>query len=228
MVEFCLILLCILILIPILKKHTPKILKLIEKRDIAGLETYIQSKGRTGILLLILLQIIETISIVLPAAPVYITAGALYGNLLGTAVCYVTNFGMNILMFWLSGKMKASVSDFSDSQRNKKLEKLMQKIRRPDRLVFAMCLLPIVPNGMIPVFSSQTGMNLKEFLKGFWIGSLPSIVIYACCGDVLTSRNYKVILVILAVILLLLILAWIFRKPLTEKLEPWLKKYAEG
>lgn len=226
--EILMVLVFVGVVFLILKRHTPRILELIEKRDISGLEAYITSKGRSGVLVLILLQVIETISIVLPAAPVYICAGALYGKLWGVVICYGTNLGMNILMFWLAGKMKATVDDFSSTERNPKLEKLMKMIRRPERLVFAMCLLPIVPNGMIPIFSSQTGMNLKTFLKGFLMGSLPTIVMYNWFGDILLSRNYKVMLIVLGVILVLVIFAWIFRKKLTEKLMPLLKKFAEG
>lgn len=227
-VELVMALIFFMLLIMVLRRHFPQIFRLLEKRDISGTEEYIRSEGSKGILLLILIQIVETISVILPAAPVYICAGAIYGKLAGMLVCYITNVIMNIIMFMAADKLKMKAEEFGEMQRNQKIEKIMSRIKRPDRIVFAMLILPVVPNGLIPVISAQTEMKLGEFLKGFLPGSLPMIVMYACFGDILVSRNYKVIVVILIVIMILVTLALVFRKQLTEKIEPLLKKFAES
>ena len=55
---------------------------------------------------MVVLQVIETISIVIPAMPVYICSGILFGKAVGIAICYTTNLILNILIFLAARKMK--------------------------------------------------------------------------------------------------------------------------
>ena len=224
MLEIVLIAAALIIVVLLLREHTPKILKLLEDGNVSGIETYIKAEGEKGRFVLILLQVIETVTIVLPAMPVYICAGAVYGKLQGFLMCYLTNILMNILIFIAARKMKTSTLEFARFQKNQKLEELMTAAQHPERLVVAMCLLPIVPNGMIPYISAQTGIRPMTFTAALAVGSLPSILVYVCFGDLLLSEHFKITLPLVIIVAVLVIILMLFKKKITAFLEPKLKK----
>ena len=209
----------------ILREHTPKILKLLEHGSVTDIERYIQQEGSKGRAILIVLQIIETVSIVLPAMPVYICAGAVFGKLLGFLMCYTTNIVMNVLIFLVAGRLKANAAGTGIFQKNQRLEGWMKNATRMDRVVIVMCLLPIVPNGMIPYLSAQTKIRLEQFTLAICIGCAPSILMYAVCGDFLLSEHFKVTLPVVIVIAAAACLIMVFRKKVTAWLEPKIKKF---
>ncbi|MBQ9438251.1 MAG: VTT domain-containing protein, partial [Lachnospiraceae bacterium] len=165
------------------------------------------------------------VAIVLPAMPVYICAGALYGKLKGIFMCYLTNFIMNILIFLGARKMKVSLAEFANFQINPKLDEWIKEARHMDRVVLLMCMLPVIPNGMIPYISAQTNVSLKDFAKAMSIGCLPGVVFFVCCGDMLLSEHFRITLPIVLSAAVVIIIMMIFRKNIAVWLEPKIRKF---
>lgn len=203
--------------------YTPELVRVLRSGSVSDVEEYIEQAGNEGRWLLILLQAIETVAIVLPAMPVYICAGAIYGKLEGIAMCYGTNIVMNILIFLAARRLKVTVKEVLDSPKSGKLEELLRRAKRPRWIVFSMCLLPIVPNGLIPYIAAQTGCPARDFLKGLCLGCLPSIVFFVCCGDLLLSEDYQLLIPVAVFLAAALVLAAVFRKPLIAWAEPRLR-----
>lgn len=112
---------------------------------------------------MVVLQVIKTISIVIPAMPVYICSGILLGKAVGIAICYTTNLILNILIFLAARKMKYVKSKVLNLSKPKTVRKLLDSAKHMDRVVIVMCFLPIVPNGMIPYLSAQIRKKLIAF-----------------------------------------------------------------
>ena len=205
--------------------HTPKIVQLLRSGDVEGIETYIENEGKKGWFVLILLQVLETVSIILPALPVYICAGAVYGKIAGILMCYITNLVMNLLIFLAARKMKVTSEEFLQFEKNPKLEEWMQKTTHPDRLVLIMCLLPIIPNGLIPYISSQTAVTARDFMKMLAVGCLPSIVFFVCSGDLLVGRHFHLTWPVVLLFAVLIAIIMIFRRRITVWLEPRIEKF---
>ena len=215
-VEIALFIIAILIIACLLYYHTPKILKILESGSVTEVLEYIQSAGNRGRIILIGLETIETISIVLPAIPIYICAGILYGKLEGFLICYITNLILNLLIYLVAKKMHLKTDIFSKAEQNKTMEKLMKLTDKPIPLIVLMNLIPVVPTGMIPYVCAQTDINLSKFMEGIALGSFPIILFYVCCGNLLISGNYKKVIPILVVIVIAVILIVIFKKPISK------------
>lgn len=209
----------------LLHVHTPEILKLLDKGNVTGIEHYIRNEGSRGRLILLFLQVLETVTIVLPSMPVYICAGAVYGKLQGLAMCYITNLVMNLLIFRFARKTGVSVEEFSKFQKNPRLEEWMKETEHPDRLVLLMCLLPIIPNGLIPVLSSQTRVTTGAFLRALAVGCLPGMTVFVCCGDLLLSEHFRITLPVTVGIAVVVCLFLLFRKKIAARMEPWIRKF---
>lgn len=225
--EILLVVAAVFIVFLWLHQHAPNIIKILESGNLAELDDYLNHYGTAGKYVLVLLQAIETISIVIPAMPIYICSGMMFGKAEGIAICYFTNLVLNILIFLVARKTKKFKSKMLDLNKQKTVRKLLDSTKHVDRVVIAMCFLPIVPNGMIPYLSAQTDILCKDFTRALAIGSLPAIAFYVCCGDILISESYKIIIFLIVVIAILVLLGFVFRKKLLAILEPKIKKYLE-
>ncbi len=214
-----------LIIIYLVQRHAPPILKIIESGNITEIRNYLNTYGTDGKYLIVVLQILETVSIVLPAEPVYICAGVMFGKIQGILICYVTNIVINIMMFLFSRHSKKGMLSFAGNTKNNVLNKFLQSSTHVSRVVFLMAALPIVPGGTIPLLSAKTDISLPDFTKALAAGCLPQLVIYVCCGDILVSDGYKIIIPIIVILIVLGGLCFLFRKQLTAHFKPKLEKF---
>ena len=74
-IEIFLVVIAVLIVCFWLHQHAPNIIKILESGNLSELDEYLNHYGTAGKYLLVLLQAVETISIVIPAMPVYICSG---------------------------------------------------------------------------------------------------------------------------------------------------------
>lgn len=208
----------------LLHRHTPRILVYLEKDDIDGLTSYIRGEGQIGEIVLIVLQVVETISIFLPALPVYICAGIIYGRLEGILMCYVTNLVINACMFLMARKMHISVTKIPKYGQNPKVRELMQHMQNPKRAILIISLLPIIPNGMIPYIAASTDVTFWGFLEALSLGCLPGIILNVVCGDALLTINWRMFLPVIIVIAAAAALIYLFRKPIAARIVHKVKK----
>lgn len=228
LLEVVLIAAAAIIVAVLLHHHVPKILRILESGNVNDIDAYLQEYGRDGRLLLILLQVIETISVVLPAMPIYICSGILFGKVYGILVCFSVNLVLNALMFLFGRRMEGWSRKHFDIRKNKTIDHLVESSQHIDRIIMMMCLVPVVPNGTIPYLAAQTEITTVRFIRAIAIGSLPSIIVYVCCGDILLSDSWQIILVLIIVLAIAGILFLIFRKRVIAYWKPRLKKFIEG
>ena len=203
----------------LLFRYCSELRDLLQGWDVATIEAYVSHAGPEGAALLVGFQVLETIAIVLPAIPVYICAGAVFGKLRGFLMCYVTNILMNLLIFWVARRFKRRTWQLLSHTKSAKLVGWFERTDHPGRIVLIMCLLPVVPNGLIPYIAAQTRLSLGEFIKPLALGCLPAIALYACFGDILLSEHWRFAIPIVAVLVVLLVLYLIFRRQVREFLE---------
>ena len=227
-VELFLIVAFLTLAVLLIRHASPEILQVAKSGDIDIMEDYINRHGTFGKYLIVFLQIIETVSIILPAIPVYICAGVFFGKLKGFALCYFLNLLLNLIIFITARNVNTFTKRLLNSPKYANIDQLIQSAKHLDRVVIAMCLIPIVPNGMIPYISAQTNIPLSQFLKALAIGSCPAIFLYVFCGDLLISESYGFLLIIIAIIALAAMMFVIFRKKITVWILPKIKTFIQG
>ena len=175
------------IIASVLYAHAPQIVELLQNGDIEGIEDYISASGWRGRFFLILFQTVETVLIFLPALPVYIAAGVVYGPLEGTLICYLTNIVVNLAMFKSLDFLKDKTDDLFGSRKNKRLEAWLKSQPHPLRAIFLLCLLPVAPAGMVTILAHKTGLSQKQYFKALALGCLPGIAISVLFGNFLMN-----------------------------------------
>ncbi len=224
-IELTFVVVALIMLVMFLRVQTPTPVSLLTKGDWLGLEQYIESKGNQGMIILIGIQALVTMSIVLSTYPIYICAGALYGKLTGVIMCYITNVVTNALIFSAAKRFRISTREFDKLDHNPLLEEWISQDKHRGLIVFLMCIIPVVPNGMIPYVSAQAGVSLPTFVGALCLGSLPLLVIFVCCGDLLLSEYFRASIPLILVLLLIILVALLFRKKIIAVLKPLIKKF---
>ena len=68
----------ILIIVYIFKKHSPELFKMVEEGRISQIDEYVRAQGSSGAIVMILLQGACMATIVLPLFPIYICDGIIF------------------------------------------------------------------------------------------------------------------------------------------------------
>ena len=205
--------------------HSSNLIKLFRSGNVTELEAYLKKMGSEGVWILILLQTIETVSVFLPAVPVYLCAGAICGSFNGILLCWATNLALNVLLFLLARLIGKRLADHGFSYHNEKLERLIEATTKPERVICLICMIPGVPNGLIPYIAARTRISFLKFAAAVAVGSLPTIILFVAGGDLLIDEHFRITVPLVLTVLLLLGAAWMCRKRIAETLSPMVRRF---
>ena len=167
----------------------PELIPLLRSGDEEKIAAYLGSQNRiSGILSTALLAFLQPISIILPGAPIQIAAGIVYGTLKGFLICHISYVISNLVVFYLARvlgqKMDRYVSRFSEKVN------FLQDAQYPAYMTAMACLIPVVPNGIIPYAAARTRMRFHEFLIAVVLGSFFPILVMCAIGKRILHGEY--------------------------------------
>ena len=186
----------VLVVFMFLKTMMPGLIEAIESGKEDAIEEYLRSSGRFwGIVSLFLLQYIQILSIFLPGAPIQIASGIVFGTWIGFLTCYAAYNLANLTLFFLSRRLGDSIKQIitHDTQKESRIESLLVS---PGIGVIMLCLIPIVPNGLVPVFASRTNISYRRFVMAVAVGSVPTLLVLAAVGNHLLVGDYLVSIIL--------------------------------
>lgn len=170
-------------------RSAPELLPLLKGGDEEAIAAYLGSQNEfTGIISTALLQFIQPVSIVLPGAPIQIAAGIVYGTLKGFLICYIANALANGVVFYLARVLRQKIENVVSRLSNR--INFLQNAQYPVYMSAMACLVPVVPNGIIPYAAARTRMKLSEFLTAVLAGSFFPILIMCAIGKQILHGEY--------------------------------------
>ncbi len=201
-------------------KSFPMLVKLLQKGDEKEIAAYLSKQGRwRGYLTIILFSIIQVISIVFPGMAIQVAAGLIYKWWVAFILCYVGFVAGNCMVFVFARRIGSRLSEKTAVSRKfsgwfqKKAESswIMSKINSANpEFVFGMaCLIPGIPNGIIPYIASSTTISAVGFGAAVAASSWIQIVLNCLAGSFLIRGKYGfVVLSFAAQIALILFMLW--------------------
>lgn len=194
---------CILAMILLsLNAILPGFAEIISRGDQHELSEYIRSFGSIGgIALAFLLQFVQIISIFFPGGPIQIAIGIVFGTLVGFIICHVGYVLANIAVFYSVRKLGNRLDQlFSGGSQSNSRFRFLTEAKHPGYVVALCCLIPLLPNGLVPYIAARTKITFWQFLLSVYLGSIPTLLMLNAIGNKLLHGDYlKVIL--LAVLL---------------------------
>ncbi len=215
----------VLVLIYATIAYAPDLIKLLKSGDSEAIKSYVDSAGAKGVLVIVILQVLQTITIVFPGIPIYMCSGIIYGKIYGTIICYITYVASNLAIFIFSRRMKESADALLNNKDDSKMEELMQRTGHPAALVTVLCVVPLIPNGIIPHIAANSKLTLSQFIRSVAIGCIPGIFLFVCCGELLLSEYFWLIIVLMVLAIAMLILSLIFKKQVNAILDKIMSKF---
>ena len=132
---------------------------------------------KSGVLFLILLQMVQVITSLIPALSLQAAAGASYGPLFGALVILAGMVLGNGLVYLFAEKLLAQLSPES------KISRLLERFhhwlagKNKELFCFLMFLLPILPNVVKPYLAAVSDVRWSGFLFCCGVGSIIPVLV---------------------------------------------------
>ncbi len=181
----------------------------------------VQSLGWKGMVVFGSLSMLQVVLTFLPAEPVQVLAGISYGPWIGLGICMAGVFIGNTVIYILYKVYGNRLGEYFQ----KKIEvdfDVLRSSKRVALLIFILYFLPAIPYGLICFFTASLNTRYPKYIILTTLGALPSVMIGVLLGHISTN-NWIVSLVILAVLIVAIVMLYVFR----AKVFSWLNRFAK-
>ena len=169
----------------------PGLIPLLKEGDGQKIADYLsQETGIKGIIAVILLQMIQVASIVMPGMAIQVASGLIYGWLEGFLMCYFGFVLSNLCVFLFARRMGSDrIKDVSMSPTS---QWLMERLNgtKPQFMVVIANMVPAIPNGVIPFIAAKTSITAKEYVKAVAMGSWLQILTSCMAGQFIIQGQW--------------------------------------
>ena len=190
----------------------PAVNALLKSGDEQAIQLYFRALGLKGVLFLILLQMVQVITSLIPALSLQAAAGASYGPLLGTIIILTGMVLGNGVVYLFAEKLLGQLSPKS------KITRMLERFRhwlagKTKNYCFLMFLLPVLPNLVKPYLAAVSDVRWPVFLFSCAFGSIIPVLAGSLIGNFLIEgRVREAMMVALAAVLAALAAAWIQKR----------------
>ncbi len=174
------------------------------------LQDKLSSLGLRGHIVITVLAMMQVLISFLPAEPVQVIAGVSFGFPVGLACCTLGVFLGNSFIFLLYRVFGDRLRQFFDKALKIDLEKAGRS-GKITLLVFILYFLPAIPYGMICFFACTMKMKYPRFITVTLLGSIPSVCIGVGLGQLAIGTSWTLSIIVFAVLLLLLLIAFLLK-----------------
>lgn len=194
----------------------PGFADVLERGDQEELVSYIRSFGSVGgVALAFLLQFVQIISIFFPGGPIQLAIGIVFGTLLGFIICHVGYVLANIVVFISVRKLGNRLDQlFSNNKEKESRFRFISNSEHPAFIVALSCLIPLLPNGLVPYIAARTKITFWQFLISVYLGSIPTLLMLNAIGNKLLHGDYLKVALLGGILVLGVALLYLFRKKL--------------
>lgn len=169
-----------------------QLFELIKRGNEDEIAAYLNSQSSWGgYFVLFVIQALQVVSIFFPGMVIQIAGALIYGWWRSFLICWLGFVFGNALVFAVARVLGKSIQ-FAFSGEDKKENWLMQKINdgNPTFVVAVACLVPGVPNGIIPYIAARTKITLKSFVLAVAGSSWIQILLNCIAGHFLRNGQY--------------------------------------
>jgi uncharacterized membrane protein YdjX (TVP38/TMEM64 family) len=209
------LLLIALIVVIAINAILPGFLDVLEHGDQAETEQYIRSFGSIrGVLLAFMLQFIQILSIFFPGGPIQIAIGIVFGTLEGFIICHLGYVSANVFVFFSARRLGNRLDQlFAGSNRTKRL-KFISEAQHPGYVVALSCLMPFLPNGLVPYIAARTKITTLNFLISVYFGSVPTLLVLCAIGNKILLGDYLKVALLCGLLVVGVLLLYLYRRKL--------------
>ena len=172
------------------------------------------SNSRKGVIATMLLQAIQVWTVVISGTPIQVAAGIVYGTLAGFAMCHdaFTAAMTAYMVLWRKAGKKLEEWFPVQGLFRKSIDKVLSLDTPPRYTVVLANMIPMVPNGIIPIVAAKMDITVPEFATAVWVGSFLNIFLHCAIGNVLIQGDWPEALAFSGLMILMVVILWIYQK----------------
>lgn len=207
-------------------KTIPDLVPLLQSGNEAQIEEYLRTSNHvTGLLCTALLQIVQVISIVLPGPPIQIAAGIVYGTWRSFFVCHLASVLAHTLVFLAVRRLGSRMDQLIPVNKKSSRLDFLLKSDTPIYMTVVACLIPILPNGIIPYVAAKTKIKPLQFSLSIYVGTLLPIFVLCAAGSKIMEGGYLFSGILLAALVIFVILLTKFKDNVLRAYHAFLKGF---
>lgn len=179
---------------------------LLERGDEKEISEYLNRQGQwQGMFSVYFISILQVVSIVIPGMAIQIAAALIFGWWRAFIATYLGFVSGNILVFIVVRVMGNRIQGLIDTEREAGW--LMSKINNANSsfVVALACLVPGIPNGIIPYVAASTDIKLKDFAFAIAASCWIQILLNCVAGYFIVMGQYLFLIISIILQILLII-----------------------
>ena len=191
----------------------PGFVDILEHGDQQEIISYIRGFSSVGgIALAFLLQFIQIISIFFPGGPIQIAIGVVFGTFGGFFICHTGYVLANLAVFFSARRLGNRLDQlFSNGKNSSSRFRFITEAHYPGFVVALSCLIPLLPNGLVPYIAARTKITFGQFFVSVYLGSIPTLLLLNAIGNKLLRGDYLTMALLGGLLILGVALLYLFR-----------------
>lgn len=159
-------------------------------------------------LIFVILRSAQTIFKFIPAEPIEIASGYIWGITGGTVYCLLGNLIGTVAILSLTRKYGKKAVDYFVPVKNQKIVYYFKDSRKIYWMIFFLYLIPGMPKDGFTYMAGVLHIKVIPYLILTGIARIPSIATSAICGSLLAEQEYRVSIGILIITCILAIVGF--------------------
>lgn len=185
-------------------------------------ETLEGYSGIVGVLVFTFIQALQVIVAIVP--PIQIVGGLLFGWFFGAILSFVGVVIGSVIIFMLVKKIGTPIVEaFVDEKQLKKF-KFLQDERKLTGILMVLYIIPGIPKDVLTYIVPLTKVSKKDFFMYVMPCRLPAIIMSTVLGSNVGSGNFKIVIGIVAVFMIIGIVGLFFKDNILNKIKQHKKK----
>ena len=157
--------------------------------DAERFRAWIDRFGAWSGVVFVAVRAVQTVVKIIPAEPLEIGSGLLFGAVGGMLLCLLGNILGSLVILFLTRKLGTRVLELFHLENKLRSMRFLQDKKKRSLLLFIFYLIPGTPKDGITYFVGLTDIRLTEFMVMTSIARIPSILSSTICGAYLGQRN---------------------------------------
>lgn len=181
--------------------------------DTESFKAWLESYKELGAVIFVLIRAFQTVIKIIPAEPLEIAAGYVFGTWGGLALCSLGTFLGSLVIVFLADKIGSKfVAAFVNEDALKNISLINNK-KNQRLFLFVFYLVPSTPKDILTYVAGSLKVNLWEFFIITSVARIPSIITSTICGSQLEKNNIPAAAaVFIATAVVSVVCALIFKK----------------
>ena len=185
--------------------------------DAESFRAWIDRFGAWSGVVFVAVRAVQTVVKIVPAEPLEIGSGPLFGAAGGMLLCLLGNILGSLVILFLTRKLGTRVLELFRLENKLRSMRFLQDKEKRSALLFLFYLIPGTPKDGITYFVGLTDVNLAEYMIMTSIARIPSILSSTICGAFLGRRNIPLAIGVFAATAVLSIIGGIAYKKISQR-----------